>query len=250
MLIYLLLMLMMISFLILCSPSIPYSTETPRAIVPYSEEYVPLYELVTYRPERYHMELTYLQSRMSTSSHVLDVGSGLGYHVGHLNDNGISAVGLDSSKAMVHHAKQAFPQTYIHGNVMNASLFPEESFTHILCLYYTIYEIQDKETFFHNAHHWLSEKGTLVVHWSSQCPYGEPMVGDITYESTLHNTMLKEKIKYKQSYTVHHILYPLSKEALIHMAKKCHFRYVNEYPYAYHSLLTFQRETPTYDNTE
>lgn len=250
MLIYLLMILVMVSFLIIFSAPSPYSRNVHHSIIPYSEEHIPLYEMVTYQPQRYQAELTYLQSRMSTSSHVLDVGSGLGYHVNHLNENGISTVGMDSSKAMVRHSKQKYSCTFVHGNVMNMSLFPEHSFTHALCLYYTFYAIHEKETFFRNVHHWLVEDGTLYLHGSTKCRFGEPMVGEITYESSLHDTMMKEKItRLKETYTIHHLLYYMSKEDTIQLAKKCHFRYVDEHVYGNDYILTFQRITPIFDNT-
>ncbi len=251
MLSYLIMILVMLSFLIIFSAPSPYSREVPHAIVPYSEEHVPLYEMVTYHPPRYHAELTYLQSRMSTSSHVLDVGSGLGYHVNALNENGISAVGLDSSKAMVRHSKETYPCSFVHGNVLNTSLFPEHAFTHILCLYYTFYTIHDKETFFRNAHHWLVEDGMLYLHGSTECRFGDPMVGEITYESSLHHTMMKEKITQSgKTYIIHHVVYYMTKEETIQLAKRCHFRYVHEHVYGNHSIFSFQRITPIFDNME
>jgi ubiquinone/menaquinone biosynthesis C-methylase UbiE len=183
-----------------------------------------------------------MKTMMSSSSHVLDVGSGLGYHVHALNEHGISAVGLDSSKAMVRHAKEKYGQPYIHGNVMNTSIFPEQSFTHVMCLYYTMYCWLEKETFFHNVHHWLVEDGILFIHGAHPWKYGDSMIGEITYESEIHNTMFKEKITRGQTYTVHHVVYVMSKEELIHLAKQCHFTYVQEHSYENNYILVFKKD--------
>jgi cyclopropane fatty-acyl-phospholipid synthase-like methyltransferase len=242
---YLLMILMMISFLIIFAPPTPPVRPVRNEIVPYSEEYVPLYKMVTYNQERYDRELQHVQQSMSASSHVLDVGSGLGYHVNYLNEHGISAVGIDSSKAMVRHSK-TYAHPCMHGNVMHTSLFPEHSFTHVLCLYYTFFCLSEKGTFFHNVHHWLVEDGLLFIHGSSTFQYGEPMVGEITYESSLHNTMYKEKITYQQTYTVHHIVHVLSKPEVVQLAQQCHFKLIQDHSYGKHYLLTFQRLT--YDN--
>jgi ubiquinone/menaquinone biosynthesis C-methylase UbiE len=237
---YLLLILMMITFLIIFSKPTFHVPSSHKQIVPYSEEHVPLYEIITYKPDRYTYELNIVQSHMTTSSHVLDVGSGLGYHVNQLNESGIHTVGVDSSKAMIRHSKK-YPYTFIHGNVMSASIFPEHSFTHIMCLYYTIYCILDKETFLNNLHHWLIEDGILFIHGVHEWKYEEPIVGQLTYESSLQKSMFKEKITYdQQSYVVHHIIYMISKQELIQLAKKCHFTLIHEYSYSHNYILVFK----------
>jgi ubiquinone/menaquinone biosynthesis C-methylase UbiE len=246
---YLLFIFMMISFLIIFAKPTPVSSSTPHSIVPYSEEYLPFYEMITYKPLRYQEELAFLKTKMSTSSQVLDVGSGLGYHVNALNESNIHAVGLDSSKAMVKYAQQKYPCTFVHGNVLSTSLFPEHSFTHILCLYYTIYCILDKKTFLSNVHHWLSEDGILFIHGANQWKYGETMSGEITYDSSLQQSILKEKITYQnKNHVIHHIMYRISKEELIELASQCHFTWIDEYVYSNQYILVFQRKTPMYDN--
>ena len=243
---YLLFIFMMISFLIIFAKPSPPPSSTLHTIVPYSEEYIPIYEMITY--PRYQ-ELTFIKKTMSPSSQVLDVGSGLGYHVHELNEANIPTVGLDSSKAMITYAKKKYPCTFIHGNVLSTSLFPEHSFTHILCLYYTIYCIVDKKIFFTNAHHWLSEDGLLLIHGVHKWNYGETMTGSITYQSSLQQSMLKEKITYQgQTHVVHHIMYLISKEDLIQVASQCHFTCSEEYSYSNNYILVFQRQTAMYDN--
>ena len=69
---YLLFIFMMISFLIIFAKPTPVSSSTPHSIVPYSEEYLPFYEMITYKPLRYQEELAFLKTKMSTSSQVLD----------------------------------------------------------------------------------------------------------------------------------------------------------------------------------
>jgi len=48
--------------------------------------------------------------------------------------------------------------------VMDSSLFMPGSYTHILCLYFSIYYFKDKTIFFNNAMKWLMPGGFLVVH--------------------------------------------------------------------------------------
>jgi SAM-dependent methyltransferase len=50
------------------------------------------------------------------------------------------------------------------GDAMNDDQFSTGSFTHILCLYFTIYYMKDKDRFFANCFNWLMPGGYLVVH--------------------------------------------------------------------------------------
>ena len=96
---------------------------------------------------------------------ILDIGSGTGQHVALLNDKGYSAVGVDISPAMVKQAKKNFPSlNFKKGNVLQTMLYPSQSFTHILSLYFTIYYIKNKKLFFDNCFQWLKPGGYLLLH--------------------------------------------------------------------------------------
>lgn len=47
---------------------------------------------------------------------------------------------------------------------MDPMLYDKSSFTHILCAYFTIYEIEDVTTFFRHCYYWLKPGGYLIVH--------------------------------------------------------------------------------------
>ena len=96
---------------------------------------------------------------------ILDVGSGTGHHVGTLKAKGYNVTGIDMSQFMVEKAKENYPNcTFQQKNVLESSIFQHQSFTHILCMYFTIYNIQNKEAFFKNAFNWLTPGGYCVVH--------------------------------------------------------------------------------------
>lgn len=96
---------------------------------------------------------------------LLDVGSGTGHHVAAMTGKGIKAVGVDISQAMVKKAKENYPDSeFKQGDVMDTMLFSPSSFTHITCLYFTIYYIQDKRRFFSNCIEWLMPGGFLILH--------------------------------------------------------------------------------------
>ena len=75
------------------------------------------------------------------------------------------AEGLDKSEAMVEQAKKMYPDSnFKKGNVIESMTFQQQSFTHISCLYFTIYYIQNKRQFFKNSYDWLKPGGYLMLH--------------------------------------------------------------------------------------
>jgi SAM-dependent methyltransferase len=101
----------------------------------------------------------------TVKSSILDVGSGTGHHVGKLNSLGYNTIGIDISPSMVAKSKENYPtSTFIIGDVMKSLAFNQNQFTHILCLYFTIYYFKNKRQFFDNCYSWLMPGGYLVLH--------------------------------------------------------------------------------------
>ncbi len=101
----------------------------------------------------------------TNQSLILDIGSGTGQHVAALNDAGYPTVGLDLSPSMVGIAKKKYPNLkFKQGSALEFMLYPADSFTHILCLYFTIYYIKDKGRFIKNCFDWLKPGGYFVLH--------------------------------------------------------------------------------------
>jgi SAM-dependent methyltransferase len=66
---------------------------------------------------------------------------------------------------MIEKAKENYPEyDFVEGDALDAMQFQSQSFTHILCLYFTLYYIKDKSQFFNNCMNWLMPGGSLVVH--------------------------------------------------------------------------------------
>lgn len=133
----------------------------------YDDFYANIYDQLVYNQVKDNYEIgEILNSTKPTSeSIVLDIGSGTGHHVALLESQGIKATGVDSSNAMVKKAEENYPDyKFVQGSVMDPSLFMPGSFTHILCLYFSIYYFKDKTTFFDNTMKWLMPGGFLVVH--------------------------------------------------------------------------------------
>jgi len=95
----------------------------------------------------------------------LDVGCGTGCMVDTLRSAGYRAFGIDKSDAMVHASRQKYPRAQVQkANGEDSMAFDRETFTHILCLQFTVYEFPDKIAFFRNCYHWLVPGGYFIVH--------------------------------------------------------------------------------------
>jgi SAM-dependent methyltransferase len=134
----------------------------------YDKFYVDIYDNLVYSNIKDNYEIGEIvnKTKPTSESIILDVGSGTGHHVGMLKGKGFKNVkGIDNSQAMITKAKETYPEyDFVQGDVLNAMEFLPQSFTHILCLYFTIYYIKDKKQFFNNCMSWLMPGGYLVVH--------------------------------------------------------------------------------------
>jgi SAM-dependent methyltransferase len=133
----------------------------------YDDFYAGIYDQLVFNQAKDNYEIGEIinATKPTSESIVLDIGSGTGHHVALLESQDIKATGVDSSAAMVKKAEENYPQyKFVEGNVMDASLFMPASYTHILCLYFSIYYFKDKMAFFNNTMKWLMPGGFLVVH--------------------------------------------------------------------------------------
>lgn len=107
-------------------------------------------------------------------SNILDVGCGTGLVVKEFAEKGAIVKGVDKSPAMIKHATNThLLQCFTNGEAEDPTLYERGAFTHILCLYMTIYEMQNKTTFFRNAFYGLQPGGYLVVHLCNNVKEGE-----------------------------------------------------------------------------
>jgi len=96
---------------------------------------------------------------------IADIGCGTGHHVKMLTEKNLAVIGIDISPSMIKEAKKKFPQGNFNlGDALDNGIFKQDSLTHILCLYFTIYYMKDKQRFFDNAIYWLKPGGCLFVH--------------------------------------------------------------------------------------
>lgn len=230
----------------------------------YDEFYVSNYDTLLQNDIKNQFEIDEIvkNTNLSSNSYLLDIGSGTGHHLNNLKNNNIQCVGIDKSPAMVKYSKQQYPSIIVkEGDALNAIQFQYSEFSHITCLYFTIYYIQDKLTFFSNCMHWLKGGGYLIIHLVDRdhfdpiVPAGDPFVivspqtyakkritttevifDDFTYKSEFNPqrdndfpndiAVFKETFKDKKSGNVRqnsHKLYIPTHKKILEMAKSVGF---------------------------
>lgn len=96
---------------------------------------------------------------------ILDVGCGTGIFTNEINNYGYNITGLDVNNDCINKSLELNSKLAIKcGDAVNPLLFPKESFTHITSLYFTLYEISNKEQVFSNIFDWLNQGGFFIVH--------------------------------------------------------------------------------------
>jgi SAM-dependent methyltransferase len=105
-------------------------------------------------------------TKITDNSSILDVGCGTGHLLQKLEQHDVHAFGLDISPTMVEHTKLKVKHSEVQcGNVTSDPMrYENDSFSHICCTHFTLYEIQDKNTFFKHCYFWLRKGGYLIVH--------------------------------------------------------------------------------------
>jgi ubiquinone/menaquinone biosynthesis C-methylase UbiE len=214
----------------------------------YGKEHVSVYDTLVYDGLRNKQELFFLDPILSNNSIVLDVGSGTGHHVHALQEKGIQAIGIDTSQSMIRVAQTKYSYDFLHGDALNTSMFSSGSFTHMLCMYYTIYYMKQKKLFFENASHWLMPGGYLAIHLSETFNYGPTSTfrGPFSYKSShVHNTFHEIITKGKKRTRIEHKVYMESISSIIGIAKSygftVHSIYRYSIPYQGQFMYVFQK---------
>jgi SAM-dependent methyltransferase len=132
----------------------------------YDEFYCSLYDELVLDPVKNKFEYDEIKkaTNMNKKSNVLDVGCGTGHHVNDFNKNGIKCIGVDKSQSMINKCREKYNgKNYKRGDILTTIMFQPSSFTHITCLYFTIYSIEDKLSAFKNFYDWLKPGGYLIL---------------------------------------------------------------------------------------
>ena len=161
----------------------------------YDQFYAEKYDLLMKPQERALFEINSVieMTQPTYNSVFLDVGSGTGHLVNNLQHKGYRIYGIDKSADMVAKSEKNFPNNEIViGDVMNPMAFEHNTFSHILCMGNTIYELPDKEAFFKNCYYWLVPNGYLVLHLADREKF-DPII------PVAKNTMINNPQKYMKN---------------------------------------------------
>ena len=150
----------------------------------YDDFYADIYDKLVFCQQKNDFELGTIKKKttLSKTSNILDIGSGTGHHVSEFTGKGYNAQGIDISPSMVNYSKKKYPSSkYTVSDALNGMSFPQQSFTHLTCLYFTIYYIKNKRQFFENCYNWLVPGGYLILHLVDRdnfdpiLPAGDPL---------------------------------------------------------------------------
>lgn len=135
----------------------------------YDDFYANVYDYLLFNQVRNDYEIGEIinSSTPNEKSVIADIGCGTGHRVKDLTSKNLQIIGVDISPSMIEKAKTDNPhlaRQFVVGNGLNGHLFQDNSLTHILCLYFTIYYMENKMLFFNNCMNWLMPGGYLIIH--------------------------------------------------------------------------------------
>ena len=133
----------------------------------YDDFYAEVYDGLNDTQNRSQKELVEIikMTEPTKNSVFLDVGSGTGYIVHALHDAGYQAYGIEKSQDMIDYAEKINPDaSYKNGDVMDSMTFEHSTFTHVICINFTVYLFENKLTFFRNCYYWMKPNGYLILH--------------------------------------------------------------------------------------
>lgn len=135
----------------------------------YDDFYADIYDYLVFNQIKNQYEIGTIINNTTPNekSVIADIGCGTGHHVKELTNNKLDVIGIDISPSMIKKAKSNNPELsskFKVGDALNGQLFQDNSLTHILCLYFTIYYMRDKMRFFNHCMNWLMPGGFLIIH--------------------------------------------------------------------------------------
>jgi len=141
-----------------------------EGLASYDAFYTEIYEDL-YKPRSFSvldMDILFTKTKCNpTKNIILDIGCGTGHNMSVLKEKGYTKVfGIDHALDMVQYTKLIYPIYPIqYGDVTkDPMLYENNTFSHILCTRFTIYEIQKKEIVFNHCFFWLTPGGFLLIH--------------------------------------------------------------------------------------
>jgi len=133
----------------------------------YDDFYTEIYDYLVFNNIKDEYEIGEIINKTEPTSHsrILDVGCGTGHHVASLASKGYDILGIDISPSMIKKDKKEYPQYKFEvADATNRDNFEPSTFTHIMCMYFTVYYIKNRTQFFTNCFNWLMPGGYFIIH--------------------------------------------------------------------------------------
>ena len=133
----------------------------------YDTFYLQEYDHLMKTDERIQFEVAHvLKTNPSLRESVfLDIGCGTCGILSDLHSYGFRTFGLDKSPAVIEFAQNKNKDLEVKlGDGNTLMTYDKGTFTHITCMYFTVYEFKDKALLFRNIHHWLQRGGFFILH--------------------------------------------------------------------------------------
>lgn len=133
----------------------------------WDEFYADVYDQLFMVPEKVKFEVGVIErdalSKYPASKiSILDIGCGTGEYASYLKH---PYTGIDLSPDMIKHARSKNPEAkFVVGDITNAQHYPPNTFSHILCMTFTIYQFENNKRILHNCYNWLKPGGFLILH--------------------------------------------------------------------------------------
>ena len=125
--------------------------------------------------------------KKNKNTKILDIGCGTGNHVNLLHNKNYEVIGIDQSKHMIKKAKLKYPKCEFINSDFIKNDFDYGSFSHILCLGRTIYEIKNKEQFFETCYSLLSYNGFFILNLSNEKNF-KPYITEQKDKNTVYDS--------------------------------------------------------------
>lgn len=133
----------------------------------YDDFYASVYDFLVYNNYKDDYEIGEIINKTTptSSSKILDIGCGTGNQVANFAEKKFNILGIDVSPSMIKKAREKYPEyNFKIADALNDDTFVSSSFTHITCLYFTLYYFQNKQLLFENIYRWLMPGGYFIVH--------------------------------------------------------------------------------------
>lgn len=145
-----------------------YSVKTNLDL--YDKFYSSIYDELVYSDIKNEFEIGKIieTTKPTSESLILDIGCGTGHHVNDLKSSGFKkTIGIDRSVDMIKKATAKYPNCKFYvADIMHITGFPfvPSTYTHLLCLYFTYYYMENKPQFLKNCFTILKPGGCMIIH--------------------------------------------------------------------------------------